>query len=73
MDKGYGRGQIGKEFVHPAGQGEEKTKPSADQRPVSHTRSLMAWKGFREWWDVHVLFPRAVGEVWGVGMERPSE
>ena len=54
-----------------AGQGEEKTKPSADQRPVSHTRSLMAWKGFREWWDIHVLFPRGVGEVWGWGWRDP--
>ena len=56
-----------------AGQGEQKAKPSADQRSVSPTRSLMAWKGFRGWWDIHVLFPRAVGEVWGVEMEGPSE
>lgn len=48
-----------------AGQGEERAKPSADQRSVSPTR--MAWKGLRGWWDIHVLFPRAVGEVWRGG------
>lgn len=49
------------------GRGEEKDKASVGPEQLSHTRSPEYLKGFREWWDVHVLFQELLGRKWGWG------
>lgn len=54
-----------------AGQGEED-QSQVQTRGRVVTPDHVAWKGFREWWDVHVPFQELLGR-YGVGIEGPSE